>query len=162
MNTKEKITALSTLKKRVALLRKRKKTIAFTNGCFDLLHAGHVAYLEKAKKANRVLIVGLNSDKSVRKIKGRGRPIVEQKQRAAVVAALACVDYVTIFNESTPYKTIKALEPDILIKGSDWKTKGVVGSDIVKLRGGKVELAKYIKGYSTTKLINSIRKKCGK
>ena len=162
MDSKQKILTLSALKKIVAQLKRQKKTIAFTNGCFDLMHLGHVSYLEAAKKNDRVLIVGLNSDSSIRKIKDPSRPIVSQISRSRVLAALACVDYVTIFNEATPYHLVKALGPDVLIKGADWKGKEIVGADIVKASGGRVEFIKYIDHYSTTNIIESILHKCAK
>ncbi len=143
----------------MAQLKRQRKTIAFTNGCFDILHFGHVRYLEAAKKS-RVLVVAINSDGSVRKIKGDQRPIVPQKERASLIAALECVDYVTIFNEPTPFKVIAALRPDVLIKGADWKGKEVVGADFVKSYGGRVEFIRYVKGFSTTKIIESIKEKC--
>ena len=163
MNSKRKIiTGLTPLKRIVSHLRRQGKTIAFTNGCFDILHLGHVRYLESAKKPNRILIVAINSDSSVRRIKGRKRPIISQNQRAGVIAALHCVDYVTIFSQATPYRLIKALEPDVLIKGADWKTRDVVGSDVVRSYGGKVELIKYLNGFSTTNILKSIVLKCAK
>jgi len=154
MPIKNKILQLPALLKKLPILRRQGKTIAFTNGCFDLMHIGHVKYLEDAGKGNRVLIVGLNSDVSIRRIKGPSRPIVVQKSRAAVLAALESVDFVVIFNEDTPYKTIATIKPDILIKGADWKGKIVVGEDLVK----KVEFVKYIKGFSTTNIIEKIVK----
>lgn len=156
MPAQKKILGLKALQKKIALLKKQGKKIIFTNGCFDLVHYGHVDYLEKAKKGNRVLIVGLNSDKSVRRIKGPKRPIVPQMARAHVMAAFSCVDFVTIFNEDTPYNLIKALKPDVLIKGADWKGKKVAGADVVTQRGGKVEFIKYISGFSTTNIIERI------
>ncbi len=147
---------MEALKRRIPRLRRQGKTIAFTNGCFDILHRGHVQYLEEAKHKNRVLIVGLNSDSSIRKIKGPRRPVVPQKARAAVLAALACVDYVMIFNEETPARAIGELRPDVLIKGADWKGKGVAGGDIVRRYGGKVEYIPYVPGFSTTRLIQAI------
>jgi len=162
VRTIDKVVTIDAAKKIAVRLRRQGKVVAFTNGCFDVLHYGHIHYLERAKKANRTLIVGLNSDSSVKKIKGPSRPIVPQKQRAALVAALACVDYVIIFNDATPYRIINVLKPDVLIKGADWKGKKVVGSNIVKSWGGKVELVTYLKAYSTTKLIASIKKKCRK
>ena len=149
-----KIIPLSALLNKLPALRRQGKTITFTNGCFDLMHIGHVKYLEDAGKGNRVLIVGLNSDVSTSRIKGPSRPIVGQKSRAAVLAALESVDFVVIFNEVTPYKIIAAIKPDILIKGADWKGKLVVGEDLVK----KVELVKYIQGFSTTNIIRKIIK----
>ena len=151
-----KILKLPALLKKLPALRRQGKTIAFTNGCFDLMHIGHVKYLEQAARGNRVLIVGLNSDVSIRRIKGCGRPIVVQKSRAAVLAALDSVDFVVIFNEETPYKTITAIKPDILIKGADWKGKSVVGEDLVK----KVEFVKYIQGLSTTHIIKKMASLC--
>ena len=158
MSIRTKITGLSKLKKELARLRKQGKTIAFTNGCFDILHYGHVSYLEKARKGNRVLVVGLNSDASVRRLKGPARPINGQKARAGVLAALASVDFVTVFNEDTPYKLIKAVAPDILIKGADWKGKPVVGADVVKLNGGKVEFITFVDNFSTTRIIETLKK----
>ena len=154
MNTRTKIVSVAKLKGIIRRHRRQGRTIAFTNGCFDLLHAGHVAYLEQAKKPGRVLIIGLNSDASVRRIKGPKRPVNTLAQRAAVLAALACVDYVTVFGQETPYQLIRALRPDILVKGADWKGKEVVGSDIVK----RVELIRYLPKFSTTKMIRSIKK----
>jgi len=154
-----KIIGLQSLKKKLSALRRSGKTIAFTNGCFDLMHVGHVKYLDAAKKGNRILVVGLNSDKSVQKLdKGPGRPICPQASRAAVLAALASVDFVVVFNEETPYNLIKAIEPDVLIKGADYKGQAVVGEDIVKARGGKLELVKFVKGFSTSNIIEKIRK----
>lgn len=138
-------------------MRKAGKKIAFTNGCFDILHYGHVSYLEAAQKNARVLIVGLNSDRSVKGIKGSGRPIVNQQDRASLLAALECVDFVVLFDEPTPYNLIKELRPDVLIKGADWKGKEVVGQDIVEGLGGKVELINYLSGLSTTNIIKKIK-----
>lgn len=160
MNTSGKIVTVATLKRHLEQERRKRKKIAFTNGCFDILHAGHVSYLEKAKGQNRVLIVGLNSDASVRKIKGPKRPIVDQKNRARLLAALNCVDYVVFFNEPTPLKLIKAVSPDVLIKGADWKERDVVGADVVKQNGGKVELIRFIAGLSTTNIIETIHRTC--
>ena len=154
MAIKNKILTLPALLKKLPALRRQGKIIAFTNGCFDLMHIGHVKYLEDSKRENRILIIGLNSDKSISRIKGSSRPIVVQKSRAAVLAALESVDFIVIFNEDTPYKTIAAIKPDILIKGADWKGKPVVGEDLVK----KVEFIKYIKGFSTTNIIEKIIK----
>ncbi|MEI6438192.1 MAG: adenylyltransferase/cytidyltransferase family protein [Candidatus Omnitrophota bacterium] len=156
----KKVISISALKNKIARLRKEGKVIAFTNGCFDILHYGHVSYLEAAKKNDsRILIVGLNSDASVRSLeKGEGRPIVPQKERAAVLAGLAAVDFLVIFNESTPYELIKKIRPDILLKGADWKGKVVAGSDLVK----RVEFVKYLPGLSTTNVIEKISKLCQK
>ena len=160
VDTHRKIVGLKALQRALGQLRRQGKTIAFTNGCFDIVHFGHVRYLEKAKGRDRVLIIGMNSDRSVRKIKGPRRPIVTEKARAAVLAALACVDYVTIFNEETPQKLIAALKPDVLIKGADWKGKTVAGSDVVRKYGGKVEYVRYVPRYSSTNIIEAIIQKC--
>ncbi|MBN1912855.1 MAG: D-glycero-beta-D-manno-heptose 1-phosphate adenylyltransferase [Candidatus Omnitrophica bacterium] len=135
------------------------KSIVFTNGCFDLIHYGHVKYLEEAKKKGDILVVALNSDSSIRKIKGKNRPLVNQKDRLRVVAALQSVDFVTLFHEDTPYKIIKRLSPDVLIKGADWKIKDIVGRDIVLARGGRVSTIKLTARRSTSNLINQIVKK---
>ena len=161
MNSQRKIQTLSSLKKNLQQLHRQGKTIAFTNGCFDILHFGHISYLEKARAKDRILIVGVNSDASVRRIKGPRRPIVPQRERARVLAALACVDFVTIFDEDTPLKVIESLKPDILIKGADWKGKDVVGSDVVKSCGGRIELVRYLSKFSSTNIIEKIVKKCG-
>jgi len=159
MRIKAKIRGLSKLKSELARLRKAGKTIAFTNGCFDILHLGHVTYLEKSKKAGRVLVVGLNSDASTRRLKGPSRPVNPEQARAAVLAALESVDYVTIFNDDTPLKLIEALQPDILIKGADYKNQTVVGADVVKARGGKIEFITFVDHFSTTKVIEKMGKK---
>jgi len=147
----------SKLSKIIAKYRRQKKIIAFTNGCFDILHAGHVGYLEDAKKDNRILIVGLNSDASVKRIKGKDRPIVAEKYRAHVMAALACVDYVTFFHEETPLKIIETLKPNVLVKGADWKGKKVAGQEIVEKHGGTLEFIRYRKGFSTSQMIAKIK-----
>lgn len=158
--SKSKIVSVSGLGARLARHRREGKVIAFTNGCFDILHFGHVAYLEKAKKKDRILVVGLNSDASVRMIKGPERPINPQRHRARVLAALESVDYVCLFGASTPFNLIKAVRPDVLIKGADWKGKGIVGEDVVKSAGGRVEYIQFEKGCSTTAIIAKIRKTC--
>jgi rfaE bifunctional protein nucleotidyltransferase chain/domain len=129
------------------------KKIVFTNGCFDIIHKGHIRYLRQARKMGDVLIVGLNSDRSVALIKP-GRPINSEKDRAEVLAALYMVDYVTIFDEKTPYKLIRSLRPDVLVKGGDWKTEEIVGSDIAK----ETYSLPYVKGASTTRIIEKILK----
>ena len=133
------------------------KKIVFTNGCFDILHHGHVNYLTKAKSLGDVLVVGLNSDSSVRRLKGKNRPIVTQKNRAKVLSALASVDFVVIFNNLTPLNLIKAIKPDVLVKGGDWKTKDIVGADFVRSYGGRIKSLPYIKGFSTKDLIRKIK-----
>ncbi len=145
------------MSKSLSRLRALGKRVVFTNGCFDILHAGHVEYLKKARSLGDVLVVGLNSDRSVKALKGRGRPINSQLDRAKVIAALCFVDYVTIFNEDTPEKLIKALRPDILAKGGDWKVEDIVGGEFVTSRGGRVVSLPFVKGYSTTSLIKKVR-----
>ena len=153
---KRKIMDVSTfLNYRHAWLRHCK--VVFTNGCFDLLHAGHVDYLQKSKNLGNVLVVGLNSDISVRRLKGAGRPVNNQEDRALVLAGLASVDYVLIFEEDTPYKLIKGLEPDILVKGGDWSVERIIGRDVVWDRGGQVQSIPLLKGYSSTAIIERIR-----
>jgi D-beta-D-heptose 7-phosphate kinase/D-beta-D-heptose 1-phosphate adenosyltransferase len=139
-------------------LHKQGRTIVFTNGCFDIIHAGHIQYLADAKKLGDVLIIGLNSDDSVRRLKGNSRPLNDQTARAAVLSALKSVDYVTIFEEDTPYELIKALKPDILVKGGDYNHDNIVGADIVEESGGKVVVIPFLTGYSTSSLIEKIRK----
>ncbi|MFH1407180.1 MAG: D-glycero-beta-D-manno-heptose 1-phosphate adenylyltransferase [Candidatus Omnitrophota bacterium] len=158
MNFEKKIKTLTQLKKTV--FRKRKsQTVVFTNGCFDILHYGHTEYLWRAKKLGTILIVALNSDASVKKIKGKTRPINKQFERARVLAALGFVDYVTIFNEATPLKVIKEIKPDILVKGGDWKKQNIVGAEFVNSYSGKVIALPYIKGYSTTLLLEKCTRK---
>ena len=159
MKSSTKIVGITSLLQKLKAPRRQGLKIAFTNGCFDILHLGHVAYLEKAKGHDRILIVGLNADASVRRLKGKGRPVNNQQARAKVLAALACVDYVTIFTEDTPLKTIKKVRPDILIKGADWKDKPVAGADFVQRCGGRVQFIEFLKGYSTSGLIENLRKK---
>ena len=156
---KTKIKKPDVLARIVLKLKKQGKKIVFTNGCFDIIHFAHVHYLEQAKKKGDVLIVGLNSDSSIKGIKGSTRPIISENDRAGIIAALESVDFVTIFNESTPFDLIKKLKPDMLIKGSDWKTDQIVGADILKKYGGKVQRAKFLNGYSTSKIIKKIVKK---
>jgi D-beta-D-heptose 7-phosphate kinase/D-beta-D-heptose 1-phosphate adenosyltransferase len=151
-----KIKSLNQLKKIVMALKRQGKKIVFTNGCFDLLHYGHIKYLQDARKKGDVLIVALNSDSSVRRIKGKKRPIVNEKDRLKIVAALESVNYVLLFKEDTPLKVIKSLKPDIIVKGADWKMDEVVGRSIVSSYGGKVSIVRFIKGHSTTNLINKI------
>jgi len=137
----------------LARLRSEGKRVVFTNGCFDLLHLGHVTYLEEARGLGDLLVVGVNTDESVRRIKGPGRPIVPLEQRMAVLAALEAVDYVVPFGEDTPYELIKALRPHVLVKGGDWRPEEVVGQDLVE----EVRIVPYREGFSTTGLIEKIR-----
>jgi D-beta-D-heptose 7-phosphate kinase/D-beta-D-heptose 1-phosphate adenosyltransferase len=158
LKLEKKIRPLNQLKRITASLKKSGKKIVFTNGCFDLLHYGHVKYLEGAKNKGDALIVAVNSDGSVKKLKGKNRPLVSGKYRQRVLAALECVDFVVLFNEETPLKTIIALKPDVLVKGGDWKQKDIVGSDFVKSCGGKVFSIGFVKGFSSSALIRKIKK----
>ncbi len=151
-----KIKSTEELKSIVGRLKNAGRKIGFTNGCFDILHAGHVLYLAKARQLVDVLIVGLNSDSSIKQIKGPNRPINNQNDRAIVLAALESVDYIAIFDEPTPIRLIKTITPDILFKGADWKGKTVVGADFVIENGGKVEFIDYLEGRSTTNMIERI------
>lgn len=151
-----KVRTLGGLKKTIARLRSQGRRIVFTNGCFDLIHYGHVKYLEEARKKGDILIVGVNSDASVRKLKGKKRPVVKETERLRLVAALESVDYAVLFKEDTPIKLIVSIKPDVLIKGADWKKDDIVGRDIVLSSGGRVSTIKLAKGHSTTNLIRKI------
>ena len=153
---KNKLKSRAAIKAIAGRLKSQGNRIVFTNGCFDILHAGHVEYLSKAKEMGDVLIIGLNSDGSVKRLKGEARPINSQKDRARVLSALAFVDYVTIFNEDTPECLIEAIGPDILVKGGDWKEADIAGSLFVKSRGGKVRTVPFVKGYSTTAIVKKV------
>lgn len=133
------------------------KRVVFTNGCFDLLHPGHIQSLEKARSLGDFLIVGLNSDESVRTLKGSGRPVIPAEERAEILASLECVDAVMIFDELTPQKVIAALLPDILVKGGDWPGNQIVGREEVEAAGGKVVLVDVVPGYSTSDILKKIR-----
>jgi rfaE bifunctional protein nucleotidyltransferase chain/domain len=141
----------------VERLRAARRTVVFTNGVFDLLHVGHLRYLQQARALGDALIVGLNSDRSVRQVKGPARPITAEAERAEILEALACVDGVVIFDEPTPHDLIEALQPDILVKGADWAADAIVGRDIVEARGGRVVRVPIEPGHSTTALIEKIR-----
>jgi len=153
---KSEIQDREVLSKILAKERQNGKIIVFTNGCFDLLHAGHVRYLNAARKQGDLLVVGLNSDASVRSIKGEKRPIVPQEQRAEVLAGLECVDYVSIFDEPDPLRLIQSLKPHVLAKGADWAEENIIGGDFVKSIGGRVERIHLVPGASTTAIIERI------
>lgn len=138
-------------------LRRAGITVVFTNGVFDILHRGHVEYLAKAKSFGEVLIVGLNSDASARRLKGRGRPIQPQRDRAAVLLALAAVDYVVIFGSDTPERLIRNVRPDVLVKGADWKASEIVGAEFVRSYGGKVKRVRLTAGRSSSRVIGRMR-----
>lgn len=142
----------------VARVRAAGGTVVFTNGVFDVLHPGHLRYLQHARALGDALLVGLNSDRSVREVKGPDRPITPEDERAELLAAFTCVDGVVIFDESTPQALIAALQPDILVKGADWAEDAIVGRDIVEARGGRVVRMPVEPGYSTTAIVSKIRK----
>jgi len=146
----------------VAGLKQAGRRIVFTNGCFDILHVGHVRYLKSAKALGGALIVGLNSDKSVKRIKGDKRPIVPERERAELLSSIRFVDYVVLFDEPDPYNTIAAIKPDILVKGGDWSLENIVGRDIVESYGGEVHTLPFIEGASSSRMIEDIIKKYGK
>ena len=156
---KEKIIPLALLKRLILRLKKAGKRVVFTNGCFDILHYGHARYLQDAKLKGDILVVGVNSDSSIKRIKGKNRPIVGENYRMRLLAALESVDFVVLFKEDTPLRVIKILSPDILVKGADWGRKDIVGADTVRNRGGKVFSIKLTKGLSTTNLIKRIVEK---
>lgn len=139
------------------LHREAGRRIVFTNGCFDILHAGHALYLQDAKSRGDVLIVGLNADAGIRRLKGAERPIIEQEDRAILLAALASVDHVVLFEEDTPFDLISEILPDVLVKGGDWTIDKIVGADIVIKRGGKVESIMFREGISSTIIIDKIK-----
>ena len=153
----EKVVSRPEIAAIAAQARRDGRRIAFTNGCFDLLHVGHIRYLAAARDAADLLIVGVNDDASVRRLKGPARPLVPDAARAEVVAALAAVDYVTLFSEDTPYELIRTVQPDVLVKGSDWAPDQVVGRDVVEARGGRVLLIPVVADFSTTTLVERLR-----
>ena len=154
--------SISELKAIRSKLKASNKIVVFTNGVFDLIHSGHVDYLSKAKKLGDVLIVGLNSDDSVKRIKGDKRPILKQEERAFILSSLKPVDYVVFFDEDTPEKLISELIPDILVKGADWAVEKIVGKEIVEKNGGEVKNIKFVNDQSTSKIIDLIVKRYSK
>ncbi|MCM8804204.1 MAG: D-glycero-beta-D-manno-heptose 1-phosphate adenylyltransferase [Candidatus Omnitrophica bacterium] len=152
-----KIKSFSEIKKISEKLKKEGKIIVFTNGCFDIIHPGHIKLLKKAKSLGDVLIVGLNKDKSVKKLKGEKRPIIDEKGRVEILSSLEMVDYVVLFGDRTPKRLIKEILPDYIVKGGDYKKQEVVGKDIVEKYGGKVVIIPLYKKYSTTNLIKKIK-----
>ncbi len=155
---KSRIYSWESLQRQLALWKFQDKKIVFTNGCFDILHLGHIELLGKARGLGNILIVGMNSDESVHRIKGPHRPVNSHHARAFVLASLVFVDAVVIFDEDTPYELIKLVQPDILVKGKDYEGKEIVGSDIVEARGGEVVTIELTKGYSTTHTIEKAHK----
>ena len=152
-----KLKTWSEIKIVVRDLKIAEKNIVFTNGCFDIIHAGHVEYLQEAAELGDILIIGLNSDKSVKRLKGPNRPINSQIDRAKVLSGLATVSYIVIFEDDTPYMLIDHIKPDVLVKGGDWKPKEIVGSDIVLANGGSIRSLSYKEGNSTSSIINKMK-----
>lgn len=145
------------LEYQLAIWRFKSKKIVFTNGCFDIIHLGHIDYLSKAKDFGDILIIGLNTDSSVRRIKGKGRPVTNEKSRSMILSSFRFIDAVILFDEDTPYNLIKQVQPDILIKGSDYKTEDIVGFDIVKAKGGEVKTIDFLEGYSTSLILDKMK-----
>ena len=159
MDVSGKIMTQDALEGELIQVRSSGKKIVFTNGCFDIMHLGHVRYLAAAKYHGDVLVVGLNSDRSVQLIKGEDRPIIEQSQRAEVLAALRVVDYVTLFNETDPLKLIECLRPDVLVKGDDWPLDKIIGADLIQKHGGRVVRVPVVPDISTSIIIDRIRER---
>lgn len=157
MSVSGKIKSRQELKAIVAEARSSGKRVVFTNGCFDLLHRGHVHVLREAKACGDLLIAAVNSDKSVRQIKGCARPIVPESDRCELLAALEMIDYIVLFNEPDPHDLISALRPDVLVKGGDWSNEKIVGADLIEETGGRVVVIPYIRGFSTTDIIERIK-----
>ncbi len=153
-----KIMNLDELRVRLKDLKRKGKKIVFTNGCFDILHAGHVDLLEKARLQGDVLVLGINSDKSVKELKGEKRPVIPQHQRAFVAAGLEPVDFVVIFDEPDPFNVISQIVPDVLVKGGDWSPETIIGADVVEKHGGRILSLSFMEGVSTTGIINKICK----
>ena len=156
--SQDKILELSRLKAKIASWRVFSDQIVFTNGCFDLLHLGHIDYLEKARKLGDRLVIGLNSDESVKLLKGDNRPIHSQETRSRILAAMEFIDAIVIFEEETPADLIKSVNPDILVKGGDYELKEIVGADFVLANKGKVEIIPFLEGHSSSDLIEKIKK----
>ncbi len=154
-----KIVSLTRLRHAVRSAKARGRSVVLTNGCFDLLHAGHLALLEQARRLGDLLIVAINSDRSVRRLKGSKRPITAQRDRARVVAGLECVDYVTVFDAPSPQRLIERLQPDVLVKGTDWGARAIVGREVVERHGGRVVRLPLLQGYSTTRLIERLQRR---
>jgi rfaE bifunctional protein nucleotidyltransferase chain/domain len=152
-----KLKSLKELQTIVSGARQAGQTVVFTNGCFDLLHRGHVHLLREAKAAGDILVVGINSDRSVQSIKGPARPILPETDRIELIAAMEMVDYVVQFDEADPYNVISALKPQVLAKGGDWRAGKIIGADVVEREGGQVVVIPYLEGFSTTKIIERIR-----
>ena len=155
----DKIIESSRLVPVIAGLKQEGKRVVFTNGCFDLLHVGHIRYLQAAREEGDLLVLGLNSDRSVRELKGENRPLIPQEERAEILAALSMVDFIVIFDESTPLELIKEVRPDVLVKGGDWRKEDIVGGSEVEAFGGRVVVVPEIPGRSTSNLVAEIGRK---
>jgi rfaE bifunctional protein nucleotidyltransferase chain/domain len=156
-----KLKSLEEIKAIIVEARNNRKRVVFTNGCFDLLHRGHVHILREARACGDVLVVGINSDKSVKRIKGPARPVLPESDRCELLGAMEMVDFVILFNEPDPYDLIAAIQPDVLVKGGDWNSEKIIGADLVEEGGGRVVVVPYIKGFSTTEIIERIRNSDG-
>jgi len=159
MQILSKIVKLKEFLKKVKNIRQDGKRIVFTNGCFDILHIGHVRYLQSARAEGDILVIGLNSDRSVHIIKGEKRPVISEQQRAEVLASVGFVDYVILFDEPDPHKLIAAIAPDVLVKGADWAEDKIVGADVVKARGGRIVRVPVVPEVSTSQIIEDIVRK---
>ncbi len=159
---KEKIKERDDLRRIIDDLKTQGKRIVFTNGCFDLLHVGHVRYLEHARSLGDILVVGVNSDRSVRAMKGPRRPILPVHERAEILSGLESIDYITVFDEQTPLELIAALKPHLLAKGGDWSREKIVGAEIVEAAGGNVVSIPFVEGASTTQIIETVLERYGK
>ncbi|MDR0970964.1 MAG: D-glycero-beta-D-manno-heptose 1-phosphate adenylyltransferase [Bacteroidales bacterium] len=155
----KKILSLNEIKKKVSIWKRENKKIVFTNGCFDIIHKGHITYLASSKDLGDKLIIGLNSDSSISCLKGEMRPLQDETSRAMILASLFFVDTIVLFSEQTPYNLIKEIKPDILVKGADYKKEDIVGYDILSSYGGEVKTLKFLEGYSTTNIIKKIQGK---
>ena len=158
MNSTDKIFTLPQLQEQAKAWRRQGQRIVFTNGCFDLLHLGHVDYLEKARRLGDKLVLGLNTDASISRIKGPSRPFQDEVSRARIMASLLFVDAVVLFDQNTPLELIEAVQPDILVKGDDYTVENIVGHEVVLARGGEVKTVPLVKGYSTTNIVKRIEK----
>lgn len=156
-HSRQKIIDRDKLKSLLALWKFKGYRVVFTNGCFDILHLGHIDYLSKARQLGDVLIIGLNTDNSVKRIKGENRPVNNQDARSMLLASMSCVDALVLFDEETPYDLINYIQPNILVKGSDYSPSEIVGADIVIKTGGSIETIDFLEGYSTTTLINKLK-----
>jgi rfaE bifunctional protein nucleotidyltransferase chain/domain len=154
--TRNKILDQALLKNRIAMWRLLSQKIVFTNGCFDILHRGHIEYLSQANEKGNILVIGLNSDASVKRIKGEGRPVQDEQSRALILASLRFVDAVVLFDEDTPLELIKIVNPDVLVKGGDYTEETIVGADFVKANGGEVVVIPLVEGYSTSGILNQV------